>query len=260
MHRIVCGWSFLVALWVVGMGGNLAFGDCTPGTKYNWGATVCDGPCVDIWQDDSSSGYVPMSLAPPGFPGSGGTHSQNAIYKGVGCDPGYAGWNGGPVCWDYGQKITVGWFCGSGWGWAVFGYGPLSTQNEADYDCDGIVDNGDNHPAEAESLDGNLGSQPKLCNTFRKNPVNIATGNKYEEVLDLSVSTPGIPLEFRRSYNSQANDDGTGPLGYRWTHNYELSVDVIQASGPRKVRIWDWDGRALYFTERSSGSEIIYYG
>jgi RHS repeat-associated protein len=138
-------------------------------------------------------------------------------------------------------------------------FGPYEGEN-GDFDCDEMPDRADNRPEQAQSRDGNLGSQPQLCNVHIENPINVATGNKYEEVLDLSVWIPGIPLEFRRSYNSQSNDDGTGPLGYKWTHNYELSVEVIQASGPRKVKIWDWDGRALYFTERSSGSEIIYYG
>ncbi|MFB3887354.1 MAG: DUF6531 domain-containing protein, partial [Thermodesulfobacteriota bacterium] len=139
-------------------------------------------------------------------------------------------------------------------------YSNQSNCQGLDYDCDAIPNNADNHPAEPDRLDRNLGNVCEVCDKFVKNPANVATGNKYEEVLDLSISTPGIPLEFRRSYNGQSDDDGSGPLGYRWTHNFDLGVDVIQASGPRKVRIWDSDGRALYFTERSSGSEIIYYG
>ncbi len=90
------------------------------------------------------------------------------------------------------------------------------------------------------------------------NPINVATGNKYEEVLDLKVSTPGIPLEFRRAYNSQSNDDG--PLGYAWTHNFGLSVQVIDGTPPKQVIVWDSDGRALYFTEISRATEIIFGG
>jgi len=80
-----------------------------------------------------------------------------------------------------------------------------------------------------------------------KNPVNVATGNKYEEALDLSVTTSGIPLELRRAYNSQVADDG--PLGYGWTHNYDLSVQVIETTPNKRVIVWDEDGRALYFTQ-----------
>ena len=86
----------------------------------------------------------------------------------------------------------------------------------------------------------------------------MTTGNKYEEVLDLSISTPGMPLEFRRSYNGQIILNG--PLGYGWTHTYDMPLNVVQTTPTKRVRIWDSDGRALYFTERSSGSEIIFYG
>lgn len=97
-----------------------------------------------------------------------------------------------------------------------------------DYDCDGRPDIADTHPGAPEDwakMAGRapnficpLGTNPTDINV--KNPTNVATGNKYEEVLDLSVSTSGIPLEFRRSYNNQVSDDG--PLGYGWTHTYDL--------------------------------------
>ncbi len=91
------------------------------------------------------------------------------------------------------------------------------------------------------------------------NPVNIATGNKYEEVLDLTISTPGIPLEFRRSYNSQVIIDG--PLGYGWMHNYAMILNVVQTSPTKRVRIWDSDGRALYFSEvQQTSTEILFGG
>jgi hypothetical protein len=43
-------------------------------------------------------------------------------------------------------------------------------------------------------------TNPNSCSTgiFQGNPVNVATGNKFEKVLDLSISTPGMPLEFKR--------------------------------------------------------------
>ncbi len=90
------------------------------------------------------------------------------------------------------------------------------------------------------------------------NPVNVATGNKYEEVLDLSVSTPGIPLEFRRSYNNQIIFDA--PMGYGWTHTYDVSLGVVQTSPTKRVRIWDSDGRALYFSEVQQNSTEILFG
>jgi RHS repeat-associated protein len=127
-----------------------------------------------------------------------------------------------------------------------------------DYDCDGIPDSEDADPATPNNK--NLGKPPNSCptNILQGNPVNVAMGNKYEEVLDLALSTPGIPLEFRRSYNSQSSDDG--PLGYGWTHNYDLSVQVVQESAPKKVIVWNSDGRALYFNEISRTTEILFAG
>jgi RHS repeat-associated protein len=85
------------------------------------------------------------------------------------------------------------------------------------------------------------------------NPVNAATGNKYEPVTDLTVSTPGIPLEFKRYYNSSLITDG--PLGYGWTHSYSMSATTVTTwtiSGvatPVRVKIIDADGRAMYFSK-----------
>jgi hypothetical protein len=130
------------------------------------------------------------------------------------------------------------------------------------------------NPATGEPVDnGTLNSEelakngpPQLCDTSERkptnsvgNPTNVATGNKYEEVFDLSISTPGIPLEFRRSYNSQITFDA--PLGYGWTHTYDVSVGVVQTSPTKRVRIWDSDGRALYFSQvQQTSTEILFGG
>jgi RHS repeat-associated protein len=123
-------------------------------------------------------------------------------------------------------------------------------------------------PITGEPLDGGFpGSEalgkgagrPRLCDESCGNPFSVATGNKYEEVLDLTISTPGIPLEFRRSYNSQVIFDN--PLGYGWTHTYDVSLALIQTSPTMRVRIWDSDGRALYFSEvQQTPLEITFGG
>ncbi|HUL22883.1 MAG TPA: DUF6531 domain-containing protein, partial [Thermodesulfobacteriota bacterium] len=121
-----------------------------------------------------------------------------------------------------------------------------------DYDCDGIFDAQDTNPGTAGNALANLGNpDPNTCERRNsvKNPTNVATGNKYEEVLDLSISTPGIPLEFRRSYNSQASSDG--PLGYGWSHNYEIRITVLATTPFNRVIVWDGDGRALYYSQDS---------
>ncbi len=117
-----------------------------------------------------------------------------------------------------------------------------------------------------EIADKNKGGQSCSINSnntganFVANPVNTATGNKFEPVTDLTLSTPGIPLEFRRYYNSVVAADG--PLGYGWTHNFSMSVEVVQTSPGLRVRVTDTDGRALYFAQIFDGNtaEIHLHG
>jgi len=45
--------------------------------------------------------------------------------------------------------------------------------------------------------------------------INFATGNKYRQETDYRLDTPGLPIVFTRTYNSQSTD--TSALGYGWT-------------------------------------------
>jgi hypothetical protein len=144
---------------------------------------------------------------------------------------------------------------------AIFSYSQNGTTvsgtgGNHDWDCDGIPDSQDSDPATPNNPAANNGDpddcEDDCCESRGNsvgNPTNVATGNKYEEVLDLSISTPGIPLEFRRSYNSQAIEDG--PLGYGWTHNFEVGITVYLTTPTKRVIVWDGDGRALYFSQDS---------
>jgi YD repeat-containing protein len=79
------------------------------------------------------------------------------------------------------------------------------------------------------------------------NPINVATGNKFEPVTDLAISTPGLPFEFRRYYNSTVI--ANGPLGYGWTHSFSVSLQVAQTYPTLRIKIIDADGTALYFRQ-----------
>jgi RHS repeat-associated protein len=106
----------------------------------------------------------------------------------------------------------------------------------------------------------NLGcpSNFDITHLLLANPINVATGNKYEEALDLSFFPPGIPLQLRRSYNSQFSHDG--PLGHGWTHNYNLVVEVFEEQPVKRLLVWDADGRGLYFTQvGEAGSDEIHF-
>lgn len=79
--------------------------------------------------------------------------------------------------------------------------------------------------------------------------VNVATGNVSLVQTDFTTSREGIPselnLQFYRTYNSQSDYDES-PLGYGWTHNYNLKVTYELFSTYALMRE---SGQVLYFTD-----------
>jgi RHS repeat-associated protein len=110
-----------------------------------------------------------------------------------------------------------------------------------------------------EQTDKNLG-EPPTCSIWVGNPVNTGTGNKFEHAVDASLSSPGIPLELHRYYNSQGLADH--PMGYGWTHSFDMSATVVQQTPTKRVKVRDADGRALYFLQASGSypDEVRFYG
>ncbi len=56
-------------------------------------------------------------------------------------------------------------------------------------------------------------------------PISTVTGNMYHDETDITIKSRGINYAFTRSYNSgpaRANQDG--PLGFGWTHSYNMSL------------------------------------
>jgi YD repeat-containing protein len=126
---------------------------------------------------------------------------------------------------------------------------------DCDFDCDGTADGEDPDtedtyiPPQRLELNQGWGDDPSLyCPTKAGGAsVNVATGNHTERVVDLSVSVPGLPLEFVRFYNSQSTRDSS--LGFGWTHSYNLSVSDLGD----EVLVWAEDGRALSFVREGEG-------
>jgi|CZKV01.1.fsa_nt_gi RHS repeat-associated protein len=58
--------------------------------------------------------------------------------------------------------------------------------------------------------------------SFSHDPVNLANGNYVYQHTDLRIAGKGFPFEFKRFYNSQFSDQTGRPLGYGWTHNYNI--------------------------------------
>ena len=57
-------------------------------------------------------------------------------------------------------------------------------------------------------------------------PVNIVTGNVYDVETDLSYSSPGLPVSFQRTYNSQ--DPRIGSLGRGWSQSFGMKIEQTQ--------------------------------
>ena len=163
-------------------------------------------------------------------------------------------WCGSDHCWQYygGSYATDAYYY-----YAVTGCDYEASRWGLMRACGAHYEGDLSDPAEG-APDRNLGEPP--CGAKVANPVNAATGNKYESVLDISVSAPGIPLEFRRAYNSRVIADG--PLGYGWTHGFNVSLQVVQTTPFLRVKILDADGRVLYFSQlgQSNRGEIDFYG
>ncbi|OWT63488.1 phospholipase effector Tle1 domain-containing protein [Candidimonas nitroreducens] len=81
------------------------------------------------------------------------------------------------------------------------------------------------------------------------NPVNLATGNKYQQELDLPPSRLAPRLELRRHYNAQDPRDSALGRGWAWSYDTRLyhaggRWQVVQADGSRIAFIADTDAGA----------------
>ena len=68
---------------------------------------------------------------------------------------------------------------------------------------------------------GNNPTQPKSTD-----PVNLATGNYIYDHVDLRFPGRGMPFEFKRFYNSKDTTGSGLPLGYGWTHSYNINLSI----------------------------------
>ncbi|UAW96913.1 hypothetical protein KEM63_08640 [Halopseudomonas nanhaiensis] len=165
--------------------------------------------------------------------GSGGGSGTVGGGTGGGAD-GSGGGAGGGTAWD---DLLGG---GSGGGLDGVGGGGSSGFNPGGDLGGGMacsVDTGNDQNASPAG-----GSPPTY--TLVGNPINIATGNKYQQEVDYQGSGE-FPLAFIRAYNSHATDEA-GSLGSGWQHNYERR---ITAHDDGRMRVVREDGRRHYFRQ-----------
>ena len=88
----------------------------------------------------------------------------------------------------------------------------------------------------------NLGHTPSSIHPRLKVPVNIATGNAAYSETDFRVKTPGLPIVFTRTWNSQGSIDQD--LGDGWIHSYGWYVDSYGTYG---LKVIQGDGRTHFY-------------
>ena len=97
--------------------------------------------------------------------------------------------------------------------------------------------------------------------SFPGGPINTYSGNYNYETMDLSIPTLGQPLRFERAYNSLPVTGSvvySRPLGYGWTHNYDIrltfpddpggedSTIILKAPHGSRMRFTDQDEDGEY--------------
>ncbi len=99
------------------------------------------------------------------------------------------------------------------------------------------------------SPDFNFGNPNDPGNTVG-DPINSVTGNMHISTTDLTIPGPGMNFSFIRTYNSLAKE--SGPLGFGWTHSYNLYL--TQDPVTNLVKIKDEQAKAYLFKDNQDGT------
>lgn len=149
-----------------------------------------------------------------------------------------------------------------------------------DNDCDNSIDeepdvDGDGYSQCSDDCDDSDPERWKDCEEDHfgqqedepqgGDPVNLVTGNYYLQKTDIEVPCQGPDFVFERTYNAQdaagdgsAEDPYLGPLGYGWTHRYNIRLEETSPDGP--VRIKWGDGHEATYSPAADGSYQPPYG
>ncbi|HEC31654.1 MAG TPA: hypothetical protein ENI41_04080 [Deltaproteobacteria bacterium] len=117
------------------------------------------------------------------------------------------------------------------------------------FDCN---DNDPDHTSECPLPvveEKNLGYHPCKYHTFAGNPVNIATGNKYQKEIDIKPGSTPMALQFVRHYNSRSSVNRS--LGFGWSHTYDRYLTFSDG----KILCHREDGRVIYFSSDTLEAE-----
>jgi len=106
----------------------------------------------------------------------------------------------------------------------------------------------------ANESETNMAKNPAMCSGAgdsapnEGNPINVATGNKYQLESDFTGSSD-FALSFSRHYNSLKAFDSV--LGQQWRHNYERSLNIDFLASPATISVNRPDGVVYTYTQQS---------
>ena len=98
-----------------------------------------------------------------------------------------------------------------------------------------------------------LGEPPKSPEAKVAGQINSTTGNMFVIVPDLVIPGKNLKFEFTRAYNSR--DSYSGPLGYGWTHSYNLTL--TPGSNGSNTEIRDEEGKGYLFVFNPNNNAYI---
>ena len=128
---------------------------------------------------------------------------------------------------------------------------PLPTTGPETYGPGGGVASGMIPASVASGMPG--GASPQKPNCERGRPVNCATGNQWEQLVDISIDGLGGPTVLSRTYNSQAAAASiSGSLGRGWRQAF--AARLKQSSVPGRLTAELEDGSEVSFEEMPDGS------
>ncbi len=80
------------------------------------------------------------------------------------------------------------------------------------------------------------------------NPINVATGNKYQLETDIPALPGVLSLRWQRHYNSDSRL--RGPVGMGWRHTYQVSA---RKRADDTIKVTQADGRGIIFVPANDG-------
>lgn len=81
-------------------------------------------------------------------------------------------------------------------------------------------------------------------------PVWLASGEFHLEETDLRIPGPGYDFIWKRSYRARA---ATGsPMGHRWTHSYDISVEYTSQGLNNGLLLRDGNGRRSFYVDHGT--------